>query len=514
MAKKKYKKTIYPAPPYGRSKVGRYKFVNNKQGKPINDLGWNKANGVYYYIPDRSKTFGVKYGRATGDFEIFISALNGSIISKPDDKESFRSKATIQVTEECAELLKKYSVPLVVTAFGHYVECHSFVTSDEGYELRIAGSACIDLVNMHNFINSYPPETLLEIEAKKAEVIICTVDNPGECQKNAIVDIEFEPIDYTFTKTQELCRIDKSIFVEGMRKINFAIGYEPSRPDFNRQLCQVKQDEVRFTTGTGARFAIMSYRGNGIVSFQEEVTVSIPDYSIANVLACTKKAIDKDITIQKLMPRSDDQHLIIRYDHTQIIIFQKGGLHYPPFDNVLKRDYSYQFKCDFDQFKHAVAGLRATNTLQHQEVSPRHTAFLDLDLIKGKIILSSATNVSSTRSLPIRKVIRQSENLRPRIKISTEYLLEVANKGPKSKGSLMTISIENQPPEEKTPPILVEFPKVVNKKRGTTERFVMFFFTVYHRSISHVNSAPNNVYLLPIQCQKDKDISSDLQSVL
>ena len=109
--KKVYQKTKYPSPPYGRTRVGRSLYVNGLDKKPLNNLSWDKTTGVYFYTPDRTKSFGVKYVNAVRNFTIFIAGLN-SVLDKPDGSLTFNAKASIIVEDDVVELMKQHNVNL------------------------------------------------------------------------------------------------------------------------------------------------------------------------------------------------------------------------------------------------------------------------------------------------------------------------------------------------------------------------------------------------------------------
>ena len=374
-------------------------------------------------------------------------------------------------------ILRAEESHLIVTAGGHNTICHSVIPGEEGYQLVVPGTVCVDIVNLYKLVASYPPGSVIELALKGRELYLKTIGNPSEIQILATIDIDYEPVIYESPDTfKMLFTVNNKIFLKGMNKVHYAIGLEDSRPDFNRQWCQVRNNQLRFVSGTGARFAVMDYMGHDIVTLAEETEVFFPSYSITNLLRCIKKAYCNEITIRTMSGTSSNgQHLVACYDNTEIIIFQDGQFAIPPVEKILDREYDYKFQCRLGDLKYAVAGVLATKTIQHEEVSPRHNTMLDVNLVRGVINILSFTNVTSKRCLPIVNVLVQGDKSKPMVRANSKYLVEVIQKGPKSEDTLITVSFNHQDENSDVPPILVEYPAVMSQRSEITEQFYMLF---------------------------------------
>jgi len=93
-------KTKYPEPKYGRTKIGRCRYVNDSNRKPIIDLSWNPANGIYYYTKVAKVKFGVKYTSAVFAFKKFISGNKKTTPLVIFDKDAGTELKTTTVHED------------------------------------------------------------------------------------------------------------------------------------------------------------------------------------------------------------------------------------------------------------------------------------------------------------------------------------------------------------------------------------------------------------------------------
>jgi hypothetical protein len=284
--------------------------------------------------------------------------------------------------------------------------------------------------------------------------------------------------------------VNKDIFLEGMSRVNFAIGYEDSRPVYNSQAMYVSKKKLRFVAGTGARFAIVTYTGKGLSNLlktDSSVSTIFPKHNISNLIVLLKSSNVENIIIKQSYNKSNyPDQIVVEFKGTQFVFLKiDNSITYPVVDNVLnKKDYSYQVQTPFSEWRLGFKGVEATNTIEYQQESPRHNAIVEANFESGWFNLKGKTNAEADRYVAFSDIFEANGTVvgdsPVGFAVNSHYLDDLYNKWEKfsdKDSDKLHISFMDQfsVKDGKTPPIVVRYPEKENSSLNIKTEYILFF---------------------------------------
>ena len=241
--------------------------------------------------------------------------------------------------------------------------------TDLNYECGEEGQATIKAVDFSNSLEAIPPAELMQFDLIGNELILSykasTKDKHKEKQTISILKEEVKPPVISKIFKQEVI-INREIFVSGVDRVKFAIGFAKTMPYYMVELFEIEPGKARFAAGTGARFAVLDVEGKCIKDVKEKEQFFFPKDCIANMIKVLSHSTETDITIKYA-----DANYQGSKNPAQIVIeFSKGGsmillgidpsVTYPVLDNVIKFDYPYSISSELSDWQYVVKGINAT----------------------------------------------------------------------------------------------------------------------------------------------------------
>jgi len=390
---------------------------------------------------------------------------------------------------------------IIATAHGGGAQVTSEISNDTfpdlDYKCTAEGSVTLDTDNFVESLNSFRESDCLSIDDSKGFSFrtsreVTTAKGKKSTKEGQVVPVQTEEDKVTLAKSPDKfdieIKVNREVFIKGMGKTRFAVGFEDSRPDFNSQVLLASKSKLRFVAGTGARFAVMDFKGTGLLNIlqaEKSSTIFFPKHNVSNLLFLLGQSDVEMITIKQSSNKANiPDQIAVEFGGVKFVFLKVNtSIKYPVVDKVLNNEYHYKVSTNISEWCFGVMGVSATNTLFYQQESPRHNAEVKANFEDGWFNLDSKTNVESDRCVVFSKIISQngvaieeSSSKDIGFVCNSRYLNELYKNG-ENNNSDITISFENQFLSEdgKSLPILVNYPKIENEMLNTEETFSLFF---------------------------------------
>tara|TARA_Y100000310_G_scaffold311548_1_gene357919 strand:- start:9922 stop:11217 length:1296 start_codon:yes stop_codon:yes gene_type:complete len=413
-----------------------------------------------------------------------------SVASKDIDRDfDDGGKVTLDVTED----------KIIASSHGGGAQVVSEISDDTypdlDYKCVSKGNVTLDVDEFVKALDSFSAKDVITISDTDGLTIqrtreVVTAKTKKKIKEEQAIPLQTDEDKVLLTEIPDdfdvEVTVNKDVFLKGMDKVNFAIGFEDSRPDFNCQPMIVSKKKLRFVAGTGARFAVMDFEGKGLsnlLQIDSPVTILFPKHNISNLLSLLSKSDEESIVIKQSSNKLDfaDQIVVEFGGHQFVFLKINPTVKYPQVDKIVKKDYSYKVTTSLLEWKDGIAGIVATNTLAYQQDSPRHNAEIESNFNDGLFHVTSKTNAKADRYVTFSEIISQNgeETDNVGFRCNSRYLGEMLKKGDSSDD--IDVSFENQFKDEdaECPPVLVNYPSKENENLNITDTF-HFFFSVAH----------------------------------
>lgn len=272
--------------------------------------------------------------------------------------------------------------------------------------------------------------------------------------------------------------IRRDIFNTASNRLSFAHGYEDFRPEYKYWVIRANSNSVRFVAGTGSRFAILEFEGDGLTSAekQEDILLPVEQNTIVNKLV--SKSTDENVEIIPL-----DGHLVVRtHDHVLCLPHYQSTISWPDESRYLNRDSKNKMTTRLGEWPAIVKGIDATNTEEFRKNNEYHIVDLTIDPKVNKILVeASGGNMRAKRKAAVSELVGGlSEPCR--LRVESLYISEAfRNAGQddyaqwefEGEGKNVLLLRFNAAPDVSDPDDL----KRVNEATGLTERFTIFMAT-------------------------------------
>ncbi len=385
---------------------------------------------------------------------------------------------------------------IIASSYGG-TACAISVINDEcfgniKYVCEEAGSVVVNANNFLGYIEAFPSTSIIDISVSNGSVEITSDVSLKKSKKKAKYsmprenkEIRIPNISNNFDKS---ININRSVFVDGMKKVNFAIGFEDNQPYYKCQLLEITENKVRFVSGTGGRFAIKDVRGDKIVDCKEDtISFLFPKENIGNIIKIAADSSDEKILIKESEAQMKEiipAQIIIEFKNTKIIILElDSATKYADMDKFLSYDYPYQISCNMEDWEGKLKGVK--NTFNH--------SFKDLDEIHNTdIVLNTEEDHISIQTRTVMKVldyidvdIKKADQVKgkehyPWFRCNSTYLSEMVEKMEKCGKVIINFEDQESVDSDKKSsrqPVTAIFSEKTNSNKEITENTYMIFAT-------------------------------------
>jgi len=360
-------------------------------------------------------------------------------------------------------------------------------TDNLDYEFIKDGDVVVSSKDIKDTLSSFRSDDLLLVEIKNAksggsEVCICRDQDNSEYQTLPIINvpINMPPTPKNFSKT---LTIRRDIFLRGINKIFFAVGFEQERERYLYWVLRSFKDHVRFVAGSGARFAAMDFEGSNIVS-EEGLSFLMPKEQTAVFSRVLSNLDDESLTVAE--SKGGDQIFMSTSSCEMVLVGLRPGIKWIDENILMDVDYPVRYITAVDDWSYAGRGTLATYDEILKNQRRPHRAHVIANSSSNTITIETSEKMRSCRKVKIiDSDIGKEKDME--FNVSSVFLYEISRNADDQSGK---IQIEFTPSENgKYRPVLVRFyasDKVedrknivsVNKSLGTKERFTLFFCPV------------------------------------
>lgn len=282
--------------------------------------------------------------------------------------------------------------------------------------------------------------------------------------------------------------IDRETFVNGVNSVIFAPAYEEKLFSYMCMLFEAKMasdQEIRFSAGSGGRFAIKSIKGKNIVLNNNEARMIFPKDSLSAIVKILSNAAEPTIKIKSVGADSSKnipEHIMIEFDGMILCIYGLDHFtKYPDLSKVLTHKYSNRVYTNLEDWKCVSISIEGTknrwkDSIHNTEIKVEE----DEEVIK---VTPQTSNINPTFIEMVEPGDCMLKGDEVWFRCNSEYLREMVTQS-EGKGKVQlnfeTQSIIDGIEDEKQiqklmKPVLVKFPEHKDDAKNTVDNFYMFF---------------------------------------
>ena len=358
------------------------------------------------------------------------------------------------------------------------VKIKGLTLKELGYTCIKEGSVLTIARDFYDAVISFPLAKYINIQ--HGDRITLENETYGNVQMpQASIPMDFPRIHIKNKKNTKAFKINRKLFIEGLRSVLFASGNFETQSYYMCIYVDISKDRIRFVAGSGARFCGKDFEKKGLTKVKKTFSILIPHFNIRNIIAVLSKSKSDKISISEVTSTwhtLKTPTLLIEYENTRLLIdltFTEGK-NYPNMDSIIKLDRPNKISFEMSKWKDVASGIGATNTKKVQMnmslIFSDVTAHYDEEYFE----IVTETNCRSIRSVPFKHIIchRDSDEA-PHFCCNSLYLCEIVYYF--SNYNEAVLEFEGQIEGKGGKPVLVRFPEVI--KQGIKEQCYMFFAT-------------------------------------
>ncbi len=344
------------------------------------------------------------------------------------------------------------------------------------YVCQEMGHATVNAKDLLCAIDSFPDDKVILIKCDPDNLVISPQGDENEFQTIPLF-VENIPTPKIAKSYEKCARVDRKVLTEGLKKVEFAIGFVESMPEYLVANLEINNNCIRFVAGTGARFAIYDVKSNNITKIDMSTSFLFPKGNIKNIIRVLKKTSSEYVTIkQASATKSTPAQIILEFEGIKLVLVDfDTAITYKDVNRILQRPFPYTFTSKLADWKCAVAGVEATYNQEMKEQNMHHYSHVTANLENGFFAVGSDNELKSNRKVPfvscsVANPVEEQDGTNPHFCCNTSYLAEMVKMGAKGKNEEIVISVEDY-----NKPILVRYPEKENKTTGSTSQFSLFF---------------------------------------
>lgn len=336
------------------------------------------------------------------------------------------------------------------------------------YDCETPGIATVNATDFINSLNSFPPETGVTICVDGSEVKIIKTSDNEEFQTCPMFDTNIE-IPKKAKKYDKEINIVKGVLLEGINKILFGIGFEKHKPQYLNYVIEADKGHVRFITGTGGRFAVWDVEGKSCVSVNEKCRIFLPKEQTPVVMEIIAESdTDDNIIISQGIVDSKPQILFQIGKIEVILVGIDIDVKYPDISQLMKEKKNIVVATKAEDWEYSTKGLKATFNEEVKKLHNTHESDLTLKLDSNYVLLTSKTNMKSSRKVPIVDIREKGDSDSLRFHTTTNYISEIYASSDKEDDITLEFVDSKQP-------AFARFPRKDNKALGSHSNLTLFF---------------------------------------
>jgi len=337
------------------------------------------------------------------------------------------------------------------------------------YSCEEEGEVTINASDFFASLSSFPPSQKVSIVKNNGEIVISSENEKDIFQTLPVLKnrVNVSSLPTSFEKEM---KINREVFIEGLDKVHFAIGFAETTPYYLCIYFETSKDKARFAAGTGARFAISDTEGKNIIQTSKKQSVLFPKNNISTIINVLKVDSSTDISIKeaKQTKNSPEQIVIQSEEITLVLLGIDSSLKYSDVSKILKHSYSYKIVSNISDWKYSMQGISATYNDEMKSGKMIPITNVSIDSKKKKLIMETKGQMKAKRQVSVDDISKNGDEDIPSFKCNSLYLKEVADKGEKSEKVVLEFDTDQTP-------VTARFADRVNDSKNTVDKFSIFF---------------------------------------
>lgn len=263
------------------------------------------------------------------------------------------------------------------------------------------GQATVDAKYLQNALKSFKDNEIVIVQSDKSSLSIKR--ELDEQQFNTItvytqsVQIPQQPKKYV---TQ--ISMNKELFKKAIKKIQFAFGFQQTRPKFKNWALRLDKNYVRFASGTGSLFAVNSYTGVGITSINKKVNLSINnDVTQKQIMPFLNMLTDTDIII-KVSDKNDKYQMSVGDSNfTMRIVGLDSQIEFVDENLLLQKTFDNKYVTNIKDWSYATMGALATFSQDMKKQAKPSRSLMQFDATTKSLSVKTDDTLKSKRKIAI-----------------------------------------------------------------------------------------------------------------
>lgn len=410
--------------------------------------------------------------------ETLLNAVKpASEIALRNTKKKFRHEKNITI--------KASIKALNITAYGGTASITIKVTEADGYAFMESGGITVRAKELQSALMSFSLSDNLFVTIEGCYVKM-TLESDNQIYISIPASTELIEFPYRSLKFKQQTIVDRKYFIKGLEKIKFAPAFEEKMFCYMCVLFESWNNRIRFSAGTGARFASTDYSGDIKSISTNETRIILPKTNISNLATifkntdCSTIKIKSTNTIELIC--SQDQVVLEAENITVALYDIEHFAKYPDMDQKIKHNYSYQIPTWISDWKYALEAIIASKHFFKNNI---HNARIIANLMLGHFDLTTNTEMKMNRRVDFDFGVFVKDSIidkghKPWFCCNSDYLREMVKVA--DKGDIVVINFDDQSildtiPDDKPKqmsPILLKYPEKTNKD-GVKENLHLYF---------------------------------------
>ncbi len=394
----------------------------------------------------------------------------------------YSNKITLKATKDNIEAIGFGGAASIVATID------DSIFSDIRYVCEEEGEATVGVAEILGYLKSFPSETI-EVSLKKNKFSMALLSNKKFVRSMAIFDHEIIPIKDAKVFSQDFT-IQRELLLHGLGKVAFAMSVENSSPHYHCIALTRNENEVIFSAGSGARFAVHTFEGKNVIESNNNVDMKFPKEHIGSLKNIFQNLTDSTINIK--YSNGND----VENTPEQINILLNGYIirikdvarfdAYPNLGGIMSQTYSNRIFCDLKDWQNGIQAIQTNFKNYDGEI---HNSQISVDVEDEMIYASPKTAMDVVTPIPINaeKSIVSGDN--PWFCANSVWIENMAKEFAKigeieicfeSQEEIKDLNNNDLEDEKKIrkfkkKPVLVKYPEKKDEAREIMEKFYIFF---------------------------------------
>jgi len=374
---------------------------------------------------------------------------------------------------------------LCVKAYGGTASIIVRVDKTDGYIPDVNGIVTVRASEVMECLKSFQPTDKLIVSTDDEQLTISLESDPEIFVGLPTLPNNIEcPI--IPKKSVKKCLVDRAYFVKGLQKIAYAVAVEEKMFTYMCILFESWKNKMRFSAGTGGRFACLTIDGDSHKISDKEASILLPKTNISNVIRTFKDSNQPSIrvrTIEQNSSRRIPEQVVLESGNITLALYgSESFTKYPDLTAFIDHNYSYSISTRMSDWKSAIEAIKASRRSHKSNI---HNTDVIADLIQGNFLIRPRTEMKISRKVGFEfgayeANYSKDKNHKPWFRTNSNHLIEMVQKG--YKDGTMIVNFDDQAKLAEIPegepkqmkPVVITYPTKTNKD-GTREKYSVFF---------------------------------------